>query len=147
MSGVPLETRWAFKKLWNNEFYYNAASFWYFYRGKLMYGLHVELQHNYMGCVEKFIYGHVHSRFSCESKRKKIVTFRELLCRVSYIKFEWNIKKGLRDRGPSMDDVLCGKLALLRINIHDKGTSRHCLIREILYTIFKEIIEIFVLDA
>jgi hypothetical protein len=50
-----------------------------------MYGLHVEFQHNYMDCVEKFIYGHVHSRFSCESKRKKIVTFRELLCKVSYI--------------------------------------------------------------
>ena len=31
MSGVPLETRWAFKKLWNNKFYYKAASCWYFY--------------------------------------------------------------------------------------------------------------------
>jgi len=31
MSGVPLETCWAFKKLWNNEFYYEAASCWYFY--------------------------------------------------------------------------------------------------------------------
>jgi len=26
MSGVPLETCWAFKKLWNNKFYYKAAS-------------------------------------------------------------------------------------------------------------------------
>jgi len=32
MSGVPLETCWAFKKLWNNKFYYKAASCWYFYR-------------------------------------------------------------------------------------------------------------------
>jgi len=31
MSGVPLETYWAFKKLWNNKFYYKAASCWYFY--------------------------------------------------------------------------------------------------------------------
>ena len=31
MSGVPLETCWAFKKLWNNKFYYKAASCWYFY--------------------------------------------------------------------------------------------------------------------
>ena len=30
-SGVPLETCWAFKKLWNNKFYYKAASCWYFY--------------------------------------------------------------------------------------------------------------------
>ena len=31
MSGVPLETCWAFNKLWNNKFYYKAASRWYFY--------------------------------------------------------------------------------------------------------------------
>jgi len=31
MSGVPLETCWAFKKLWSNIFYYKAASCWYFY--------------------------------------------------------------------------------------------------------------------
>jgi hypothetical protein len=31
MTGVPLETCWAFKKLWNNKFYYKAASCWYFY--------------------------------------------------------------------------------------------------------------------
>jgi hypothetical protein len=31
MGGVPLETRWAFNKLWNNKCYYNAASCWYFY--------------------------------------------------------------------------------------------------------------------
>ena len=31
MSGVPLETRWAFNKLWNNKFYYKVASCWYFY--------------------------------------------------------------------------------------------------------------------
>ena len=31
MSGMPLETCWAFNKLWNNTFYYKAASFWYFY--------------------------------------------------------------------------------------------------------------------
>jgi hypothetical protein len=34
MSGVPLETCWAFKKLWNNKFYYNSILFyscWYFY--------------------------------------------------------------------------------------------------------------------
>ena len=57
------------------------------------------------------------------------------------------MKKGLRDRGQSMDDVLCGKWALLRINIHDNGTSRHCLDWRILYTIFKEIIENFMWDA
>ena len=31
MSGVPLETCWAFNKLCNNKFYYKAASCWYFY--------------------------------------------------------------------------------------------------------------------
>jgi len=31
MSGVPLEKCWAFNKLWNNKFYYKAASCWYFY--------------------------------------------------------------------------------------------------------------------
>jgi hypothetical protein len=31
MSGVLLETCWAFNKLWNNKFYYKAASCWYFY--------------------------------------------------------------------------------------------------------------------
>jgi hypothetical protein len=31
MSGVPLETYWDFKKLWNNKFYYKAATCWYFY--------------------------------------------------------------------------------------------------------------------
>ena len=31
MSGVSLETCWAFNKLWNNKFYYKAASCWYFY--------------------------------------------------------------------------------------------------------------------
>ena len=31
MSGVPLETSWAFKKLWNNKFYYKSASCCYFY--------------------------------------------------------------------------------------------------------------------
>jgi len=28
---VPLETCLAFNKLWNNKFYYKAASCWYFY--------------------------------------------------------------------------------------------------------------------
>jgi len=55
---------------------------------KLMYGLHVEFQRDYMGYVEKFIYGHVQSRLSYESKGQKIVTFRELLCKVSCIEFE-----------------------------------------------------------
>jgi hypothetical protein len=31
MRGVPLETCWAFNKLWNNKLYYKAASCWYFY--------------------------------------------------------------------------------------------------------------------
>jgi len=31
MSDVPLETCWAFNKLWNNKFYYKSASYWYFY--------------------------------------------------------------------------------------------------------------------
>jgi len=31
MSGVPLETCWAFSKLWNNKFHYKAPSCWYFY--------------------------------------------------------------------------------------------------------------------
>ena len=31
MSGVPLETCWAFNKLWNNKFYHKAAFCWYFY--------------------------------------------------------------------------------------------------------------------
>jgi hypothetical protein len=31
MSGMPLETCWAFNKLRNNKFYYKAASCWYFY--------------------------------------------------------------------------------------------------------------------
>jgi hypothetical protein len=31
MSGVSLETCWAFNKLWNNKFYYKSAPFWYFY--------------------------------------------------------------------------------------------------------------------
>jgi hypothetical protein len=31
MSGVPLEARWTFNKLWNNKLYYKAASCWYFY--------------------------------------------------------------------------------------------------------------------
>jgi len=31
MSGVPLETCWAFNKLWNNMCYSKAASCWYFY--------------------------------------------------------------------------------------------------------------------
>jgi len=31
MSCVPLETCSAFNKLWNNKFYYKAASCWYFY--------------------------------------------------------------------------------------------------------------------
>jgi len=31
MSGMPLETCWAFNKRWNNKFYYKAASCWYFY--------------------------------------------------------------------------------------------------------------------
>jgi len=30
MSGVPLETRWAIKKHWNNKFYYTVASCWLF---------------------------------------------------------------------------------------------------------------------
>jgi hypothetical protein len=30
MCGVPLETCWAFNKLWNNKFYYKVASCWLF---------------------------------------------------------------------------------------------------------------------
>jgi hypothetical protein len=28
MSGMPLETCWAFRKSWNNKFYYKVASRW-----------------------------------------------------------------------------------------------------------------------
>jgi len=31
MSGMPLETCWAFNKIWNNKFYYKVSSCWYFY--------------------------------------------------------------------------------------------------------------------
>jgi hypothetical protein len=30
MSGMPLETCWAFNERWNNKFYYNVASCWLF---------------------------------------------------------------------------------------------------------------------
>jgi len=30
MSGMPLQTRWAFNKFWNNKFYYKVASCWLF---------------------------------------------------------------------------------------------------------------------
>ena len=30
ISGMPLETCWAFNKLWNNKFYYNVISCWLF---------------------------------------------------------------------------------------------------------------------
>ena len=30
MSGMPLETRWAFNKVWNNKFYYKVATCWLF---------------------------------------------------------------------------------------------------------------------
>jgi len=30
MSGVPLETCWAFNERWNNKFYYKVASCWLF---------------------------------------------------------------------------------------------------------------------
>jgi hypothetical protein len=30
MSGMPLETCWAFNKFWNNKFYYKVASCWLF---------------------------------------------------------------------------------------------------------------------
>jgi hypothetical protein len=30
MSGMPLETRWAFNERWNNKFYYMVASCWLF---------------------------------------------------------------------------------------------------------------------
>jgi len=30
MSGVPLETRWAFNERWNNKFCYKVASCWLF---------------------------------------------------------------------------------------------------------------------
>ena len=37
MSGVPLETCWVFNKLWNNKFYYKAASCWYFYWSRILF--------------------------------------------------------------------------------------------------------------
>jgi len=30
MSGMPLETCWAFNERWNNKFYYKVASCWLF---------------------------------------------------------------------------------------------------------------------
>ena len=30
MSGMPLETWWAFNKFWNNKFYYKVATCWLF---------------------------------------------------------------------------------------------------------------------
>jgi hypothetical protein len=37
MSGVPLETCWAFNKRWNNTFYYKVASFWLFLLDNTVY--------------------------------------------------------------------------------------------------------------
>jgi hypothetical protein len=47
MSGVPLETCWAFKKRWNNKFCYKAASCWYFYWVIYCYNAYIF----YMGSV------------------------------------------------------------------------------------------------
>ena len=57
MSGVPLETCSAFNKLWNNKFYYKAASCWYFYL-VCMYvqgGPEVSIQY----IVHKFLYTYI----------------------------------------------------------------------------------------
>ena len=37
MSGVPLETCWAFNERWNNKFYYKVASCWLFPLNHIMY--------------------------------------------------------------------------------------------------------------
>jgi len=39
MSGVPLDTCEPLKNLWNNTFYYKAASCWYFYGVLLQMGV------------------------------------------------------------------------------------------------------------
>jgi len=51
MSGVPLETCWAFNKLWNNNFYYKAASCWYFYW--VIYDARI---HEYQKCLVDFFF-------------------------------------------------------------------------------------------
>ena len=51
MSAVPLETCWAFNKLWNNKFYYKAASCWYFYW--VIYDAQIHEYQIYGNIVEK----------------------------------------------------------------------------------------------
>ena len=43
MSGVPLETCWAFNKLWNNKFYYKAASCYFYW---VSYSIAYSIQHS-----------------------------------------------------------------------------------------------------
>jgi len=53
MSGVPLETCWAFSKLWNNKFYYKVASCWLFLLSHTaMHGsMNIKKKINYYQCV------------------------------------------------------------------------------------------------
>jgi hypothetical protein len=63
MSGMPLETYWAFNKLWNNKFYYKVASCWLFL-----------LSHTTMhGSINiKFLRNYDTSLPNCTASHKKI---------------------------------------------------------------------------
>jgi hypothetical protein len=50
MSGVPLETFWAFSKLWNNKLYYKTSSGWYFYW--VIYDARIHEYENYWTCLQ-----------------------------------------------------------------------------------------------
>jgi len=58
MSGVPLETCWAFKKLWNTKFYYKSASCWHFY-----WVIYDERIHEYQNLAHFFL-----EREMCQTK-------------------------------------------------------------------------------
>ena len=72
MSGVPLETCWAFNKFWNNKFYYKAASCWYFYW----------IIHD--GRIHKYQNLHVSDRFSVHHQESSTIYTGIGICHTGY---------------------------------------------------------------
>ena len=58
MSGIRLETCWAFNRLWNNKFYYKAAFCWYFFW--IIYDARI---HEYQIYTTVHTHTHTHTTF------------------------------------------------------------------------------------
>jgi len=113
MSGVPFETCWAFNKLWNNKFYYKAASRWYFYK---IFNINILISEINLNTFYKFNFPLTENTFRLHYKGKLLEMFRSVGCLLRKRLWQYSLcfKCYMRSNNTCRTNTLHGTESFLR---------------------------------